>query len=280
MNGRFRAFSFVDRITQFDGSRIAGQVSIPATATRFPASLMAEAVGQLAAWAAMSRLDFAVRPVAGLTREARFDRIAQPGDTLQLEAQLAQCDESAVAYSGRALIDGRCALELSDCVGPMLPLEEFDAPAAMRADFDTLLGPGAPAGRFAGVPAHRLEAAPQEQASRRQAALHVPAAADAAYFEDHFPRRPVFPGTLLLDAMASLAVQLGQDAAGPGAVGVLRLMSDVKIRSFTVPGTTLTLAAERPDDDGRDAWMQLKALNATRLVATARALVATAEPTP
>ena len=46
------AFSFVDRITHRAGGRIEGEYTVPAAATRFPASLMAEAVGQLAAWSA------------------------------------------------------------------------------------------------------------------------------------------------------------------------------------------------------------------------------------
>ena len=58
MDGRFRAFSFVDRITRLDpGHRIEGLYTVPATASRFPAALMAEAVGQLAAWSAMSAWD-------------------------------------------------------------------------------------------------------------------------------------------------------------------------------------------------------------------------------
>jgi hypothetical protein len=37
MNGRFRAFSFVDRITRIDpGRRIEGFYTVPATASRFP----------------------------------------------------------------------------------------------------------------------------------------------------------------------------------------------------------------------------------------------------
>src|SRR5512139_588065 len=97
---RFRAFSFVDRITRCSDRHIEGQYTVPARATRFPASLMAEAVGQLAAWSAMSSLGFAWRPVAGLAAETRYHRIAEPGQTLQLEADIARCDDEAVAYSG------------------------------------------------------------------------------------------------------------------------------------------------------------------------------------
>ena len=61
MVGRFRAFSFVDRIlAHAPGATVRGRYTVPAHATRFPASLAAEAVGQLAAWAAMRSLDFRI----------------------------------------------------------------------------------------------------------------------------------------------------------------------------------------------------------------------------
>jgi 3-hydroxymyristoyl/3-hydroxydecanoyl-(acyl carrier protein) dehydratase len=130
MEGRFRAFSFVDRITRLEpGRRIEGQYTVPPSAARFPAALMAEAVGQLAAWAAMAELGFTHRPVAGLAAETRYDGAAAPGQTLALTAEIERCDAEAIAYSGSASVDGRRVLELSHCVGPMLPMEEFDAPA-------------------------------------------------------------------------------------------------------------------------------------------------------
>ena len=67
MDEHFRAFSFVDRIASLEpGTRIRGSYTIPSSIDDFPASLVAEAVGQLAAWAVMSAVDFKSRPVAGL----------------------------------------------------------------------------------------------------------------------------------------------------------------------------------------------------------------------
>lgn len=271
MSERFRAFSFVDRITFTAGGRIEGQYTVPATATRFPASLMAEAVGQLAAWSAMAQLDFGFRPVAGLAAETRYRRIAGPGQSLQLEADIARCDPDAVAYSGRALIDGRVALELIDCVGPMLPMEEFDAPDAVRADFDTLRTTGAMPGRFQGVPAPQIEVREHAAGERLRAALQVPQAG-TPYFDDHFPRRPVFPGTLLLDALAGLAVGLAREAL-PGPVSDALLptrVSNVKIRSFTTPGTTLELEIDLLEVSSGGARLKLGVRNEGKTIATAR----------
>ena len=271
MSERFRAFSFVDRITHRSDGRIEGQFTVPATSTRFPASLMAEAVGQLAAWSAMAQLDFAFRPVAGLASKTRYHRIAVPGQTLMLEADIARCDPEAVAYSGRASIEGHVALELVDCVGPMLPMEEFDTPEAVHADFDTLCTVGAAPARFTGVPAPQIEFQEHAAGQRLRARLQVPLQSGAPYFDDHFPRRPVFPGTLLLDALAGLAVQLAREAM-PGTSSALLAptqVSNVKIRSFTAPGTTLELEIDLLEA-GRDrARLKLGARNDGKAVATA-----------
>ena len=67
MDDHFRAFSFVDRIQpDTGGAQIRGSYQIPEALTEFSSSLVAEAVGQLAAWAAMVAVDFRARPVAGI----------------------------------------------------------------------------------------------------------------------------------------------------------------------------------------------------------------------
>lgn len=237
---------------------------------RFPASLMAEAVGQLAAWSAMSQLDFAFRPVAGLAGSVTYHALPTPGGTLQLQADLDRCDAEAVAYSGKALVDGRLALELQDSVGPMLAMDEFDAPDAVRADFHTLIGAGVGPGRFGGVPEPELQELQLQPGERIGAWLQVPEAAAAPYFDDHFPRRPVFPGTLLMDALAALSLQLAQASAPQAGAFTTHKVSQVKIRAFTAPGTRLELEAVLQDIDAQRARMKVSARSGDKAVASAR----------
>ncbi len=238
---RFAAFSFVDRISlRGDDGRVEGCYTVPAGASRFPASLMAEAVGQLAAWWAMARLDFQWRPVAGLAAATRYHAAVAPGQTLRLEADVARCDAEAVAYGGRAYIDGRLAVELVDCVGPMLPLAEFDDPDALRADFATLCGAGAPAGRFGGVPAPQIETAEAVSGQQRRARLQVPAAG-TPLFADHFPRA----------------------------------VHDVKIRSFTPPGALLDLSVDLIEAADTSVRLKLGARAEGKAVAQARIEIGT-----
>ena len=74
-----------------------------------------------------------------------------PGAQLELDVEIESCDDDAVAYSGFAHVDGAQVIELRHCLGPMLPVQEFDAPEALRERLGLLCAAGAPGGRFRGV---------------------------------------------------------------------------------------------------------------------------------
>src|SRR5262245_36534719 len=248
---RFSAFSFVDRITKLEpGVRAAGRYAIPAHLPRFPTCLVAEAIGQLAAWVSMSRLGFRRRPVAGLAAETLFFRGAAPGQVLDLAVEIETCDEDAVAYGGTAHIGGERVLELRHCVGPMLPMEEFDAPEAVGGDFEVLCGPGAPANRIRSLPEPAVTIDERVPGKAVAATLHVPVT--APFFGDHFPRRPVFPGTLLLDRQIDLALDLAREASVTGGKPAPSRVSDVKMRSFIAPGQAVAIRIElAPQSEAR-----------------------------
>jgi len=276
MAERFSAFSFVDRIVKLEpGLRASGRYTIPPVVAHFPSSLVAEAVGQLAAWTSMAQLEFRRRPVAGLAGEAVFLADVAPGQTLDLEVELQRCDEDAVAYGGAARVGAIAVLELKNCLGPMLPMEEFDAPVAVRADFETLCGAGAPTGRFQGVAPCEVSVVERAPGERLRAELRVPAS--APFFGDHFPRRPVFPGTLLLDTQIALALELAREAA-PLKAKAARLaparVTDVKIRSFTPPGQVLELRLEVQAATSERATVSVAARGNGKPVSTAKVEIA------
>jgi 3-hydroxymyristoyl/3-hydroxydecanoyl-(acyl carrier protein) dehydratase len=278
MADHFAAFSFVDRIIEYEaGRRARARYAVPADIDAFPSCLVAEAVGQLAAWVAMAHIGFRGRPVAALANETRFRSDVVPGSTLDLAVDIESCDEHAVAYAGHARVGDTSAIELVDCLGPMLPVEEFDSPDAMAARFDLIRGEGAPPGRFHGVPAARILRTGGVPGASAEAALHVPAS--APFFGDHFPRRPVFPATLLLDAQIGLALALAAESPHwpAGTRPAASRMTHVKMRSFIPPGATLDIAAEMPPLDGRVATLRLVARLAGKTAATARLEVSAKE---
>jgi 3-hydroxymyristoyl/3-hydroxydecanoyl-(acyl carrier protein) dehydratase len=272
MSARFRAFTFVDRIVEIEpGARARGRYAVPAGIPRFPATLVAEAVGQLAAWTAMAHIGFRGRPVAALAGESRFLGNVAPGDVIDLAIEIESCSDEAVEYHGWADVAGVRVLELERCLGPMLPLEDFDSAADMRAHFEVLCGAGAAPGGFPGVGEPSLAIVAKEPGKVLRGRLQVPA--DAAFFADHFPRRAVFPATLLLDAQTGLAADLvaGLAPSGDRRAYALSRVTDVKVRSFTPPGQDLELAAEVKDADAECVVVALSASADGKRVATARA---------
>jgi 3-hydroxymyristoyl/3-hydroxydecanoyl-(acyl carrier protein) dehydratase len=280
MDEHFRAFSFVDRIHSIQpGVRIRGSYAIPPGIQAFPASLVAEAVGQLAAWAALAAVDFKCRPVAGLAASIELLSPVRPGQVLELAADLETVDTEAVAYGGTAEVEGVPVICLQHCVGPMMPLEEFDDPQALRDRFALLQGAGAAPGAFGGVPPFALNHTGGEVGQSLRATLQVPMS--APFFGDHFPRRPVFPGTLLMNSNLELAAALAEQLPPPAAGGrwTLRGVSDVKLRAFTPPGERLEIEARLNQLSTNAATVSVETRKGKRVISGARVLLAPEEPT-
>lgn len=265
----FAAYSFVDRIVELvPGTRARGVFAIPARIAGFPAALVAEAVGQLAAWVAMDAIGFRGRPVAALATETRFLHDAEPGQRLELAVDIQECDDDAVAYGGCASVDGRRIIELVDCLGPMLPLADFDAPEALRERLTLLRGDGAPPDRFAGVGDIPVTVTHHVPGRELAASIAVPAA--APFFADHFPRRAVFPATLLLDLMMRLALDAARGSNALGRRPQPRRVTHVKMRSFIEPAQQLDVGVTLHPAGNGAARAMLTAKTGERLVASAR----------
>lgn len=252
--GHFAAFSFVDRITELvPGKHAKGSFPIPPGIARFQSPLAIEAAGQLAAWVAMAHLDFRIRPVAGVAGDIRFGPEIRPGEVLELTVDIDNCDEQAVSYTAWAHVEGVEVVRLGHSLGPMLPMEDFDDPQALRSRFELLRGAGATGGQYRGVPKHDLEIVDLVPGQTVRAMLRVPSR-DTPFFSDHFPRRPVFPGTMLLDAQIEISLQAaaGSKHWGPNAKIGAVTVPETKIRSFISPGDAVELRAEftPPGADG------------------------------
>ena len=247
---RFAAFSFVDKILSVEaGKSIEAEYYIPDELSEFPRALCCEAVGQCASWAAMAAVDFQYQPVAGITRRIDFLAPAE-GKTLVLSAQLKRADTEAVAYSGIGQIDGKDVVQLTGCIGPMLAMKDFDDPQRMKSRFRTLCTGGAQPGQFRGaIPKCQVDDVEWE-GEVLKADYTVPES--GAFFADHFPRNPVFPGTLLM----SLCIHIARRFVSPNAkpIGII----GAKIREFMPPGSRLEFTAEKaPANDKGDQFVMI-----------------------
>jgi len=271
MDHHFRAFSFVDRITSVqESSRIDGSYTVPATIEAFPGSLVAEAVGQLAAWAAMAAVNFERRPVAGLAGAIDLGEPVRPGQVLELTTELETIDQEAVAYSGTARVEGIPVVRLHNCIGPMGPVDEFDDPRALRDRYALLRGEGAAPGAFGGLPQLAMHSTGGEPGKRLSGSFQVPAS--APLFADHFPRRPVFPGSLLMHMNLELAGRLALEITPfQGSAGwALETISDVKLRTFISPGEQLECEARLSQQSDGHALLAVETRNGKKLIGGAR----------
>jgi 3-hydroxymyristoyl/3-hydroxydecanoyl-(acyl carrier protein) dehydratase len=316
MDDHFRAFSFVDRITSVhEGRRIRGRYTIPSRLIEFPLALVGEAVGQLAAWAAMAAVNFDQRPVAGLAGCIELFPAPRAGQVLELAADLENVDADSVEYNGTAHVDGRLVMRLQDCVGPMMPLADFDDPQALRKRFEELCQsaadlkgspepailslwsrpPGLPVCGASGSaaerdvpPTGRPEACPTTATMRIagpelpqltlertggdpgrhiSATFQVPS--EAPLFADHFPRRHVFPGSLLMHLNLQLGAALASEIAPPpGSRWVAGTILDMKLRSFIPPGAALRFEARLKQRSNESATLALETRTNEELIAT------------
>lgn len=267
------AFLLVDRITKVVPGRWAqGCFTIPGDLPDLSPCLVAEAVGQLAAWVAMAQAEFRSRPVAGVTGEVKINGRAVPGTMLNLEVELESCDSDAVFYGGQARAAGLPIIELSRCMGPMLPMEDFDDPEAVREQFQLLCEADVPRQGFSGTAAldPHVVLIDHNPGKRLRAEMCVPGT--APFFADHFPRKPVLPATLLLDAQIQLAVKLAAEAIDPSIGMLLRptRICNVKLRSFVHPGQTLEIGVEVLAVSRASAELALTAKGGGQRVSTAR----------
>jgi 3-hydroxymyristoyl/3-hydroxydecanoyl-(acyl carrier protein) dehydratase len=160
----------------------------------------------------------------------------------------------------------------------MLPAEEFDSPAELAARFDLIRGEGAAVGAFHGVEAPRVTRGGGVPGVSASAVLHVPES--APFFADHFPRRPVYPATLLLDAQIGLAMAVANEATHwrGGARPAPARMTHMKMRSFIPPGSAVAIDAELAPGGDASASIRLTARIDGKTAASARLEVAALPP--
>ncbi len=270
------SFHLVDRIHEFTPQKsAAGTLEVPTDAEDFPLSLVVEALGQLAAYVAMENADFALRPVAAVAGEVVAHRDIRGGDQLDLSIEVGALRRGAMRYGGMAHVDGSLAVELRRCTGAMLPMEAFDDPASVRAHLQMLRDGGAPRRTFPS----RAEFAPrvlQERSDNGRSTSTFEAPQHASFYADHFPRRPVYPATLLLDAKIRVAQRLIAEthptATGLPTIGAVR---GVKVRAFTPPGGRVDVVVEETGtaQDGSEREVRMEAFADGTRVSTAIVLL-------
>ncbi len=94
---------------------------------------------------------------------------------------------------------------------------------------------------------------------------------DEEYLKDHFPRFPVMPGVMMLEALHQAAVWLirtGDDFQSP--LVLLREVRSVKFGDFLAPDETLEITVESIKEDGNRTTVKATATKQSRVTVSAR----------
>lgn len=259
------SFLFVDRILRMDEGRfIQGikQVTLSdaylcpswndktANAWVLMSSIIGETLGQLGAWCAMHANGFTLRPVAGVVSAVHIHDEVNVGETLFLETTIDALDEAAVEYHSLATVNGRTIFTIESALGPMLPMEDFIDPLEVKAQFAKIyrIGENPPHPNFPpcggklgwGVtPTHIafdtiLECQPGKQMTAQKSfSLSAP------YVPDHFPRKPVLPLTILLEAKLQLSASFLAASFEDGKDFRPVTVRKIKMSGFVQPGDSV-----------------------------------------
>jgi 3-hydroxymyristoyl/3-hydroxydecanoyl-(acyl carrier protein) dehydratase len=270
--GAGSVFHFVDRIVELDPGKHALGVRHVTAADPFLlprdggpcllSCIVGEALGQLGAWNVMAANGFTLRPVAGIARNVRILGEVRPGDAILLDTTIDSVDDEVVRYHAVGSVRGEKVMVLGEGLGPFLPLEQFNDPSEVRGHFDRIHRPG--------EVAEVLEVAPEagndssgdpewlafDEILSRDAGREIAASkridGEWPFFADHFPRKPVYPMSLLLECILRLGDELlpGDDSTG----GPNRLrpgnICRVKMSRFVEPGHTVVVRAKVEKDRG------------------------------
>lgn len=95
--------------------------------------------------------------------------------------------------------------------------------------------------------------------------------AEEEYLSDHFPRFPVMPGVMMLEALHQAAVWMIKSGDGfQSPLVLLREVRSVKFGDFLAPGDTLVVTVEAIKQEGMQTTVKATATKQGKVTVTAR----------
>lgn len=256
-------FLFVDQLLKFElgigavgikhvTAQDAYLIATPSGKPALRSCIVGEALGQLCSWYIIKATDAKLRSVAGIVSKVVMTGQAYLGDTIELNIGVDRLDDEAVIWHGEAKVAGQTIVVVESSVGPCLPMADFNDPEEVRIQLKMIDRPGTvPAAQEAQTLLNNeIKYYPELVSfdtilaweSGKQIIAQKKISVIAPFFTDHFPRKPVLPLTILLEAKLNLAQKFIADMLGEieSAKFYPSSVRNIKMKDFVQPGSVLT----------------------------------------
>ncbi len=242
-------FLFVDQIREYDERSIVGSKHFSVdSALRYKnqqiaPGVISEAIGQLASWLAISRLNFESRPVFLFADRIQAHTPLKAGSNVELKAQITEMDEQTLVFRGEAFADGELVHTIHTSSGYFMPLRDLEDPLIARQRFAQLCGPGlkldGESGTFdfGGLVDEVVSSDAQSIVCVKKMRTDEP------FYADHFPRFPVTPIVMINEMIGEATRRLLSRIFGKIDLQIAEV-ADVKIKNFLKPGETAEIKVQ------------------------------------
>ncbi|MGR3179895.1 MAG: hypothetical protein ACUZ8E_17785 [Candidatus Anammoxibacter sp.] len=293
-------FLFVDRILELEKGKCATGiknvsfsdeylVSIVPNFPVMPRSLTMESIAQLISWLVIISKDFTVKPIAVMTENIKWRGYAIPGDQLLIRAEIKSMHENDALCNGTIEVDGKIITELKNGVCAFIPLEELEDVSTVKEKAILLTG-NRNLEEFVDktrTGSDKLQTFNNDNCFDlnlvdkildMEIGQHIQGVKSLTMTEefivDHFPKRHVMPGTMIIESFTHLSEKLLQETikakTGQHIKVLIKESNKVKFRNYVKPGDQVLLDINLINLTDNTATVKAKATVNKKLVTSAQ----------
>lgn len=264
-------FLFVDRILELEKGRRATGIKNVSFSDEYlinlvpnfpvlPRSLTVEAIAQLISWLVILSKDFEVKPIAVITESARFMGNVIPGDQMVIKVEIESMHEEDALCRGNIEVDGKIVAELNHGVCAFVPMDELEEISDVKDISLSLFGNRCLETFLANSRGNKMR--DRIGYGGRVNNLHLVdkvlemetgkwicgvknLAMSEDFIADHFPKRHVMPGTMIVESIVQLSERLITETVKTKTGSLITIIPrnghKIKFRQYVKPGDQMIL---------------------------------------
>ncbi len=293
-------FLFVDRILELEKGKSAVGIKNVSFSDEYlvnivpgfpvlPRSFTIEAISQLISWLVIYTKDFAVKPVAVMTDSTKFSGDIRPGDQMLIKAEIKTLHDEDALCAGSVEVDGKVVSELENGVCAFVPMEELEYVEMVKKRAYSLVGSRdlqqfiAETDLSIGEPGmfdndRHFDLNLVDKVLDLKAGDYIVGVKSMTMTEDfvvdHFPKRHVMPGTMIIESLVHLAEKLIQETAKESAGTLVKILlkenRKIKFRKYVRPGDQIVMNLKLVDISDNTALAKAKVTVENKLVTSAQ----------